>query len=48
MDLSDSQLLRYGRQIMLPALGIEGQEQLLASECFWWALEALALPRPCI
>jgi molybdopterin/thiamine biosynthesis adenylyltransferase len=30
MDLSDSQLLRYSRQIMLPDFGIEAQERLLS------------------
>ncbi len=44
MDLSDSQLLRYGRQIMLPALGIEGQEQLLASRVLLVGLGGLGSP----
>jgi adenylyltransferase/sulfurtransferase len=29
--MNDDQLLRYSRQIMLPAIGIEGQERLLAA-----------------
>ncbi|MET0092063.1 MAG: molybdopterin-synthase adenylyltransferase MoeB, partial [Sedimenticola sp.] len=27
--MNDDQLLRYSRQIMLPSIGIEGQEKLL-------------------
>jgi len=29
--MNDEQLLRYSRQIMLPAMGVEGQERLLAA-----------------
>ena len=32
--MNDSQLLRYSRHILLDELGIEGQEQLLASRAF--------------
>lgn len=31
IDLNDEQLLRYSRHILLPELGIEGQQKLLAS-----------------
>ena len=31
IDLSDQQLLRYSRHILLPELGIEGQQKLLAA-----------------
>ena len=31
VDLSDEQLLRYSRHILLPELGIEGQQKLLAA-----------------
>jgi adenylyltransferase/sulfurtransferase len=31
VDLSDEQLLRYSRHILLPEIGIEGQHRLLAS-----------------
>ena len=31
VDLSDEQLLRYSRHILLPEIGIEGQEKLLAA-----------------
>jgi len=31
IDLSDEQLLRYSRHILLPELGIEGQQKLLAA-----------------
>jgi adenylyltransferase/sulfurtransferase len=31
IDLNDEQLLRYSRHILLPELGIEGQQKLLAA-----------------
>ena len=31
VDLSDEQLLRYSRHILLPEIGIEGQQKLLAA-----------------
>src|SRR6476660_474594 len=31
IDLSDEQLLRYSRHILLPEIGIEGQQKLLAA-----------------
>ncbi len=43
-DLSDLQLLRYNRQIMLPAIGIEGQERLLASRILLVGLGGLGSP----
>ena len=32
MDLTDEQLLRYSRQIMLPEVDVAGQEKLLSSK----------------
>jgi len=43
-DLSDAQLLRYSRQIMLPAIGIAGQERLLASRVLIVGLGGLGSP----
>lgn len=43
-ELGDLQLLRYNRQIMLPALGIEGQERLLAARVLLVGLGGLGSP----
>lgn len=43
-DLDDDRLLRYNRQIMLPAIGIEGQERLLASHVLQIGLGGLGSP----
>jgi adenylyltransferase/sulfurtransferase len=40
----DEQLLRYSRQILLPALGVEGQERLLASRVLVVGLGGLGSP----
>ncbi len=42
--MDDQQLLRYSRQIMLPAIGIEGQERLLASRVLVVGLGGLGAP----
>ncbi len=42
--MNDQQLLRYSRQIMLPAIGIEGQERLLASRVLIIGLGGLGSP----
>ncbi len=42
--MNDEQLLRYSRQIMLPAIGIEGQERLLASRVLIVGLGGLGSP----
>ena len=42
--MDDQQLLRYSRQIMLPAIGIEGQERLLASKVLILGLGGLGSP----
>jgi len=42
--MNDDQLLRYSRQIMLPAIGIEGQEQLLNSRVLLFGLGGLGSP----
>jgi adenylyltransferase/sulfurtransferase len=42
--ISDEQLLRYNRQIMLPALDIVGQERLLASSVLVLGLGGLGCP----
>ena len=42
--MNDDQLLRYSRQIMLPAIGVEGQERLLASRVLVIGLGGLGLP----
>lgn len=44
MSLDDDQLLRYSRQIMLPAIGIEGQERLQASSALIIGLGGLGSP----
>lgn len=42
--MNDEQLLRYSRQIMLPSIGIEGQEKLLASRVLIIGLGGLGSP----
>ena len=42
--ISDEQLLRYNRQIMLPALDVAGQERLLASRVMVVGLGGLGCP----
>lgn len=42
--MNDEQLLRYSRQIMLPQVGIEGQERLLASRVLIVGLGGLGSP----
>jgi len=42
--MEDNQLLRFSRQIMLPAIGIEGQEKLLASSVLIVGLGGLGSP----
>jgi molybdopterin/thiamine biosynthesis adenylyltransferase len=42
--MNDDQLLRYSRQIMLPAIGIEGQERLLAARVLVVGLGGLGSP----
>ncbi|MEA3276923.1 MAG: molybdopterin-synthase adenylyltransferase MoeB [Pseudomonadota bacterium] len=42
--MNDDQLLRYSRQIMLPAVGVEGQERLLASRVLIVGLGGLGSP----
>lgn len=42
--MQDEQLLRYSRQIMLPTIGIEGQEKLLASRVLILGLGGLGSP----
>jgi adenylyltransferase/sulfurtransferase len=42
--MNDEQLLRYSRQIMLPAIGIEGQEQLAAARALIIGLGGLGSP----
>jgi molybdopterin/thiamine biosynthesis adenylyltransferase len=42
--MNDHQLLRYSRQIMLPSVGIEGQERLLASRVLIVGLGGLGSP----
>jgi adenylyltransferase/sulfurtransferase len=44
MPLEDEQLLRYSRQIMLPAIGIEGQERLQQSHVLIIGLGGLGSP----
>lgn len=43
-DLTDNQLLRYSRQIMLPQVEIDGQERLLASHALVIGLGGLGSP----
>ena len=42
--MNDEQLLRYSRQIMLPTLGIEGQERLLKARVLLIGLGGLGSP----
>jgi molybdopterin-synthase adenylyltransferase len=42
--VNDEQLLRYSRQIMLPSIGIEGQERLQASRALIIGLGGLGSP----
>ncbi|MCW8946094.1 MAG: ThiF family adenylyltransferase, partial [Sedimenticola sp.] len=42
--MNDDQLLRYSRQIMLPSIGIEGQEKLLKSRVLIVGLGGLGSP----
>lgn len=42
--MNDDQLLRYSRQIMLPSLGIEGQQKLLDSRVLIIGLGGLGAP----
>ncbi|MCP3867978.1 MAG: molybdopterin-synthase adenylyltransferase MoeB [Gammaproteobacteria bacterium] len=42
--MNDQQLLRYSRQIMLPQIGIEGQEKLLDSKVLILGLGGLGSP----
>lgn len=43
-DLSDDQLLRYSRQIMLPAIDVAGQQRLLGSRVLVLGLGGLGAP----
>jgi adenylyltransferase/sulfurtransferase len=42
--MNDQQLLRYSRQIMLPSIGVEGQERLLSSRVLLVGLGGLGSP----
>lgn len=42
--MNDDQLLRYSRQIMLPSIGVEGQERLMASRVLVVGLGGLGSP----
>jgi adenylyltransferase/sulfurtransferase len=42
--MNDDQLLRYSRQIMLPSIGVEGQERLLGSRVLIVGLGGLGSP----
>ena len=44
LELRDEQLLRYNRQIMLPEIGVEGQERLWASRVLLVGLGGLGSP----
>ena len=44
MELSDEQLLRYSRQIMLPQIDVAGQERLLSSRALVIGLGGLGAP----
>ncbi len=43
-DLSDSQLLRYSRHVLLPEIGVEGQRKLLGSSALVVGLGGLGSP----
>lgn len=43
-DLNDDELLRYSRQIMLPQIGIEGQQKILASKVLLFGAGGLGSP----
>lgn len=43
-DMNDTQLLRYSRQIMLPQVGIEGQQKLLDSSALIIGMGGLGSP----
>ena len=42
--MDDSTLLRYNRQIMMPSLGIEGQQKIMDSTVFVVGLGGLGSP----
>ena len=44
LELGDEQLLRYNRQIMLPEIGVEGQERLWAARVLLVGLGGLGSP----
>ena len=44
MNLNDDELLRYSRQIMLPQIGIEGQQKLLNSKVLLFGAGGLGSP----
>ena len=44
LELGDEQLLRYNRQIMLPEIGVEGQERLWTSRVLLVGLGGLGSP----
>ncbi|MFK7816279.1 MAG: ThiF family adenylyltransferase [Gammaproteobacteria bacterium] len=43
-DLNDDELLRYSRQIMLPQIGIEGQQKILATKVLLFGAGGLGSP----
>ncbi|MEE8481991.1 MAG: ThiF family adenylyltransferase, partial [Acidiferrobacterales bacterium] len=43
-ELTDSQLLRYSRQIMLPSIDVAGQNKLLASRVLILGMGGLGAP----
>ncbi len=44
MDLNDDELLRYSRQIMLPQIGIQGQQKILKSKVLLFGAGGLGSP----
>ncbi len=44
LDLSDQELLRYSRQIMLPQIDIAGQQKLLASQVLLFGVGGIGSP----
>lgn len=44
MDLNDDELLRYSRQIMLPQIGIEGQQKIHKSKVLLFGVGGLGSP----